>query len=165
MFRPLLLTAVAIPLILMFADYGLHSSVANTHKVTSDQLSLYRLGNIEVHDADTILADIHLGFNVVLTHQTIRLKDFDAWEISTGRKTVKVTKEEIAKGLQARDYVINMLKTTAFKVSDGKYDIYNRVVADVYWLDTKQNPMEYKLLSNTLRKEGFERNGDPQIEN
>lgn len=165
MFRPLLLMAVAIPLILMFADYGLHCSVANTGKVTSDQLSLYRLSNIEIHDADTLLADIHLGFNVVLTHQTIRIKDFDAWEVSTSRRTVKVTKEEIVKGLQARDYVINMLKNTAFKVSDGKYDIYNRVVADVYWLDTKQNPMEYKLLRDTLRKEGFERNGDPQTEN
>lgn len=150
--------AVMLPLIVLLADYGLHSTVAESqNRPTIPQISLYRLDNITIHDGDTFVADVYLGFKVILTKQTIRIKDFDAWEISTGRRTVKVTPDEIKRGLAARDYLLNLLKTSTLKITDGNYDIYNRIVADVYWLDTKKSPMEYKLLADTMRLHGFER--------
>lgn len=151
---------VSLILIVYLADYQLKTLVANQLHNIPEEVSLYSLSNVEIHDGDTLTADVKLGFNVILTHQTIRFKDFDAWEISTGRRTVKVTPEEIQKGLQARDFVVNLLKKTQFKITDGKYDIYNRIVSDVYWLDTKQTPAKYVLLSDTLRKQGFERTND-----
>jgi len=161
MIRSYLAIVVILPLVTLLADYGLHSTIAESqNRSTIPQLSLYRLDNIEIYDADTFTADVYLGFKVILTKQTIRVKDFDAWEISNGRRTVKVTSDEIKKGLEARDYVLDLLKKSTFKITDGNYDIYNRIVSDVYWLDTKKTPMEYALLSDTLRKRGFERS-DP----
>ena len=161
MIRSYLAIVVILPLVTLLADYGLHSTIAESqNRPTIPQLSLYRLDNIEIYDADTFTADVYLGFKVILTKQAIRVKDFDAWEISNGRRTVKVTSDEIKKGLEARDYVLDLLKKSTFKITDGNYDIYNRIVSDVYWLDTKKTPMEYALLSDTLRKRGFERS-DP----
>lgn len=160
MTKTLAMMLASLVLIVFIADQQLHTVVAKQHDVPSDNTVLYSLSNVEIHDGDTFIADVRLGFNVVLTHQTVRLKDFDAYEISAGRRTVKVTSEEIKRGLQAREFVINLLKSTQFKITDGKYDIYNRIVSDVYWLDTKQTPPQYVLLSSTLRKQGYERTND-----
>lgn len=158
--RLLIHLLVSLILVVYLADSQLKTLVANQLRNLPEEVSLYSLSNIEVHDGDTLTADVKLGFNVVLTHQTIRFKDFDAWEISTGRRTVKVTPEETQKGIKARDFVVNLLKKSQFKITDGKYDIYNRIVSDVYWLDTKQSPSKYVLLANTLREQGFERTND-----
>lgn len=151
---------IGLILIVYIADSQLKSIVAHQTPTLPEVTSLYSLSNIEIHDGDTLTADVRLGFNVVLTHQIIRLKDFDAWEISTGRRTVRVTSEEIQRGTKAREFLVNLLKTSQFKITDGKYDIYNRIVSDVYWLDTKQSPSKYILLANTLREHGFERKND-----
>ncbi|CAB4142519.1 hypothetical protein UFOVP448_15 [uncultured Caudovirales phage] len=165
MTRLLSFSLVSLIFIVYLADTKLRATIHQPRDIP-EVLALYSLSNVEVHDADTITADVRLGFNVVLTHQTIRLKNFDAYEISTGRRTVKVTPDEISRGLKARDFVSDLLKHTHFKIIDGRYDIYNRIVTDVYYLDTTQTPSKYILLASTLREKGFERpNDSPQGKN
>src|SRR3972149_8862518 len=71
--------------------------------------------NYIVNDGDTFTqADIILddsALNIVmpqkmqirLTHESIRFENFDAWEATTTRKTVKITPEELIKGTKAKN--------------------------------------------------------------
>lgn len=81
-------------------------------------------------DGDTIQADIHLDWGITLTDQTIRCSDFDAWECSTKRKTVKVTPDEIVKGNAAKAYVNNLVKDHTFYIIPAKQqrDVYGRIL-------------------------------------
>ncbi|MBU8901758.1 MAG: thermonuclease family protein, partial [Victivallales bacterium] len=47
------------------------------------QAGNYELSSIEIIDGDTIKADIHLGFDIVLKKQSIRLSGIDTPEIRT----------------------------------------------------------------------------------
>jgi hypothetical protein len=99
--------------------------------------ALYRVDFPQVHDADT-LADgvIRLPFGAAIAGRSIRA-DFDAWEITKGRQTVKVTDEEIAKGKAARDALVELLRTSTLYVSElpkgADVDPYDRIDS-VWWL-------------------------------
>ncbi len=68
---------------------------------------LYPVKMERVIDGDTIVVDLHLGLNVVLDDQYIRLYGIDAWETRG---------EEREKGLKAKQYLEERL-------SNGKVEI------------------------------------------
>lgn len=87
-----------------------------------------------VTDGDTLRADVHLPFDVTLREQRIRVRDFDAWEVSKTRN-IEISDAEIAKGLKARDDLAKLLRE-----SDGVYIegepraryTYERLLAHLY---------------------------------
>lgn len=154
---PLLALFVSLVLIVFMAEEGLHKVVANpiSQTVPIHTTSLYTLSNISILSADSFVADVHLGFNVVLTKQAIRLRNFEAWGTNDKR------------GVNAKEFVTRLLATSQFKITDGAHDMSNRIVTDVYWLNTKQQPMIYAPLAELLRIQGYERRNenDGQLEN
>ena len=99
--------------------------------------ALYRVDVPQVHDADTLTDGvIRLPFGAAIAGRSIRA-DFDAWEITKGRQTVKVTDEEIGKGKAARDALVELLKSSTLYVSElpkgADIDPYDRIDA-IWWL-------------------------------
>jgi endonuclease YncB( thermonuclease family) len=83
--------------------------------------------NIEIHDGDTFVADIELGFDIVLARQTVRIFAFDAWEITRQRQTVKITDEELIKGRLAKQALETLFEPAVVSVAEsGKRDPYGR---------------------------------------
>jgi endonuclease YncB( thermonuclease family) len=95
-----------------------------------------------LHDADTIVATIHLPFSVDLPSRTIRAAGYDAWEVTRTRRTVDVTAAEIAKGKIARDDFTALIASGSLFVESTKQtDPYGRTNAylwvrkDGEWID------------------------------
>jgi endonuclease YncB( thermonuclease family) len=65
--------------------------------------------NIVITDGDTFKCDIALGFDTVIEDQAVRINAYDAWETSRRRQTVKITDAELAKGMQAKAALANLL--------------------------------------------------------
>jgi hypothetical protein len=108
-----------------------------------------------VKDGDTIQADIHLGFDVVLNDQSIRCSDYDAWESSKRRRSVNVTDEEVEKGRLATVYLQELLGSSkVFLQESGQKksrDVYGRVLGKLHV--QKQNQRYLERVS-TLMKAG-----------
>lgn len=71
-----------------------------TESATRRVLEGFTLDVLRVKDGDTLVANVHFPWGLGLFEQDIRT-DYDAWEISRRRKTVKVDEAEIAKGERA----------------------------------------------------------------
>ena len=69
---------------------------------------VFRVTNVV--DGDTVDGDITLGWGVTLTNQRVRCSDFDAWEQSKRRSTVKVTDAEVSKGKAATAFLTSFLQ-------------------------------------------------------
>lgn len=87
----------------------------------------------EVHDGDTIIVDVEFPWGVSLRDQTVRFQEFDAWEVTKTRQTVKVTDAEIAKGVVARnDLQMLLQRADVVYLSPGdtkRKDPYGRLPA------------------------------------
>lgn len=123
--------------------------------------NLFLLHNVEIYDGDTLTADIHLGLDIVVKDRTIRLKDFDAPEITRIRRTVEISDKEIEQGKEARGLVVALAKTTVFAIGEsltekGNKDPYGRLVANTYFID--KPTMKWKSLATFLKEKGFDRN-------
>ena len=99
--------------------------------------ALYRVDNPQVHDADTLTDGvIRLPFSAAIAGRSIRA-DYDAWEVTRGRRTVEVTEAEITKGKAARDALVELLQTSTLYISElpkgADVDPYDRVDA-VWWV-------------------------------
>jgi micrococcal nuclease len=68
----------------------------STGPINQDSIYIYRANVTDVYDADTIIADVDLGFYVWLHRQEFRLHGIDAPE---------VTGSEKAEGDKARDFL------------------------------------------------------------
>lgn len=94
-----------------------------------------------VYDGDTITVTIHLPFSVDLPNRTVRAYGYDAWEIKKGRRTVRVSAEELAKGRKAQVELEKLLKNGVWLEDSGEKDPYGRVSArlwakiDQKWID------------------------------
>lgn len=111
----------------------------------------------KVHDADTFTATIHLGFDIQLKSQTIRIDGFDAWEITRTRRTVKVTDDEITKGKEAlKDLKQIFNESKRIYVVPGKRlrDNYGRLLLKVYVEDPELGSTE---VGEVMRDLGHER--------
>lgn len=102
-------------------------------------------------DGDTVRADIHLGFDVVLRDQTIRIADFDAWEASRRRQTVVIDSAELEKGQKAKEALAKLLHDAkrVEVVESGKGDPYGRRSCAVY--------ADGKSVAEYMRQNGHER--------
>ena len=90
---------------------------------------------ITVIDGDTIHVEVlHLGFGVALTNETIRAADFDAWEASKRRRSVKVTDEEVIKGKAASKDLHAWLNHGKFEIQPvgPTRDRYGRLLGKWY---------------------------------
>lgn len=91
---------------------------------------------VKIHDADTITFDVDLGWDgITVKNQTVRVLEFDAWEITKQRRTVgKITDKEIAKGkLALEDAKSIFAKATRIDVRMGKEgrDVYGRALVHI----------------------------------
>jgi endonuclease YncB( thermonuclease family) len=119
----------------------------------------YLLSSVSVYDGDTITCDVHLGLDVVLHDQRVRLAGFDAWELTRARRTVNVTEEEIAKGEKARDYLQELLGAgAAYLVPEvrGK-DPYGRLLGRLV-VGTEEGPLD---VAEQMRRDGHDRDYRP----
>lgn len=88
--------------------------------------NLYDIELIRVIDGDTIIANVQLGYNVLLTHQNIRLHGINAPEIYGTNKLI---------GLLSKQYLANLLKGKTLKLEpfQRNYDKYGRILATIYY--------------------------------
>lgn len=96
---------------------------------------LYEITVRRVKDGDTIVADIHLPFDITLRKQDIRCNDYDAWESSRARRSVEVTDAEIERG-KAAAADLRRLLASADTVwispdEDDARDVYGRILGGI----------------------------------
>lgn len=101
-----------------------------------------------VVDGDTIVVDIDLGFDVVLSSQSVRLLGIDTPESRTSDKVEKVF------GLASKDYVKSFVEDCNKHViirthkSDDS-EKFGRLLGEII------NPESKEVLNNSLVEEGF----------
>lgn len=101
-----------------------------------------KLANTQIHDVDTIKADIVLPFGVVLPSRSIRAQSYDGWEIDRTRKTVIISDAELAKGKEARAALEKLISDSLglYAVESKDPGVYGRVSAYLY-VQTKDGTM------------------------
>lgn len=101
-----------------------------------------------VVDGDTIVVDIDLGFNVVLSNQSVRLLGVDTPESRTSDKIEKVF--GLASKEYAKEFVENCKKQIILRThkSDDS-EKFGRLLGEII------NPESKEVLNNTLIEEGF----------
>jgi micrococcal nuclease len=108
----------------------------------------YHAKVINVIDGDTIVVDIDLGFNVVLSNQSVRLLGVDTPESRTSDKIEKVF------GLASKDYAKEFIENCKKQVilrthkSDDS-EKFGRLLGEII------NPNSKEVLNNSLVDEGF----------
>ncbi len=114
-------------------------------------LPVPRVVNPVVHDGDTFVCDIVLGFDVVLRDQHVRVNAFDAWEVSRVRQTVKITDGELQKGLLAKAALVKLFAEAKLiqVIEPAARDPYGRRLLWVY--------VDGQELGGVMRKAGHER--------
>jgi endonuclease YncB( thermonuclease family) len=131
---------------LLFLLFAL--AAASSCAVGDDRTQPYEAvlcSNIYVHDGDTITADLSLPFRITLPNRSLRAFDYDAWEVTRTRQTVKVTDAEIKKGEKAREALQELLKTGTLYIEDAtaiqkvKPDPYGRMLT-VWWVQQMSYP-------------------------
>lgn len=109
------------------------------------------------HDGDTLTdVNVNLPFHVSLTHVSIRLYDMDAWEVSRTRQTVKVTDEEIQKGIAARDALIKLIAANGNRVyveDTGLRDPYGRLLGKL-WIQTSTPTPKWLYVPKYMTEHG-----------
>ena len=108
----------------------------------------YHAKVINVVDGDTIVVDIDLGFNVVLSNLSVRLLGVDTPESRTSDKIEKVF------GLASKDYAKEFIENCKKQVilrthkSDDS-EKFGRLLGEII------NPNSKEVLNNSLVEEGF----------
>lgn len=108
----------------------------------------YHAKVINVVDGDTIVVDIDLGFNVVLSNQSVRLLGVDTPESRTSDKIEKVF--GLASKEYAKEFVENCKKQIILRThkSDDS-EKFGRLLGEII------NPESKEVLNNSLVEEGF----------
>jgi len=93
----------------------------------------YEAKVLEVKDGDTFVCNIVVGFDIVLIAQDVRVVEFDAWEKSRRRQSVRVTDDELVKGKLAYEDAVKILTTGKVTVEPQKplRDVYGRLLLRV----------------------------------
>lgn len=114
---------------------------------------------VRVVDGDTIRGDVVLPFGITLRDQTIRALEYDAWESSRARRTVKITDEELAKGREAKAQFAKLVASGRVFVEPGRQerDPYGRLLARV-WVHSED---AWISLAVWGKSKGYDRRGDP----
>ena len=108
----------------------------------------YKCTVTKIIDGDTIDVDIHLGFDVVLTKQRIRLMGIDTPESRTRNL------EEKARGLISKQYMIDKCpvgsKITLKSLDRGKF---GRILGEIWEADVDSTTVE--PLNKRMITDGF----------
>ena len=108
----------------------------------------YKCKVTKIIDGDTIDVDIHLGFDVVLTKQRIRLMGIDTPESRTRNL------EEKARGLLSKQYMIDKCpvgsKITLKSLDRGKF---GRILGEIWEADVDSTTVE--PLNKRMITDGF----------
>ena len=108
----------------------------------------YKCTVTKIIDGDTIDVDIHLGFDVVLTKQRIRLMGIDTPESRTRNL------EEKARGLISKQYMIDKCpvgsKITLKSLDRGKF---GRILGEIWEADIDSTTVE--PLNKRMITDGF----------
>lgn len=88
---------------------------------------------LRVIDADTLVANVHLPWSVVLVDQTLRVDSYDAWETSKRRQSEaagEITDDEVVKGRIAKSEFEKLLPTGTLYAKPGLIprDNYGRLL-------------------------------------
>lgn len=121
--------------------------------ITLDGRTLYRCDSPKVHDADTLTEGvIRLPWGAAIIRRV--RADYDAWEITKVRQTVKITDEEIARGKAAADELSKILGQFTMYVSEPERDIdpYDRIDA-VWWVRDVSGSVE--RLADVAKRKGW----------
>ena len=121
--------------------------------------TLYRCDNPVVHDADTISdAVICLPWGAAIRGRSIR-SDYDAWEVTKVRQTVKITDEEIVKGKKSASELSEILGEFTLYISEPERDIdpYDRIDA-IWWVRAKDGTIP--RLADVAKQRGWLRKGE-----
>ena len=109
---------------------------------------IYKCTVTKIIDGDTIDVDIHLGFDVVLTKQRIRLMGIDTPESRTRNL------EEKARGLLSKQYMIDKCpvgsKITLKSLDRGKF---GRILGEIWEADVDSTTV--KPLNKRMITDGF----------
>lgn len=122
--------------------------------ITLDGRTLYRVDSPKVHDADTLTEGvIRLPWGAAIAGRSIR-SDYDAWEVTKVRQTVKITDEEIARGKAAADELSKILGQFTLYVSEPERDIdpYDRIDS-VWWVRDVSGSVE--RLADVAKRKGW----------
>ena len=108
----------------------------------------YHAKVINVVDGDTIVVDIDLGFNVVLSNQSVRLLGVDTPESRTSDKIEKVF--GLASKDYAKEFIENCKKQVILRTHKSDYsEKFGRLLGEII------NPNSKEVLNNSLVEEGF----------
>ena len=86
----------------------------------------YKVTLDRVIDGDTVDVDIHLGFNVVLSKQRIRLHGIDTPESRTRNK------EEKVRGLISKEYLKNICESSSIRLKSKDRGKFGRILGVLY---------------------------------
>jgi len=96
-----------------------------------------------VIDGDTVDVDIHLGFNVVLSKQRVRLHGIDTPESRTRNK------EEKVRGLISKEYLKNICESSSIRLKSKDRGKFGRILGVLYKDD------ETISINQKMCEEGF----------
>ena len=103
----------------------------------------YKITLDRVIDGDTVDVDIHLGFNVVLSKQRIRLHGIDTPESRTRNK------EEKVRGLISKEYLKNICESSSIRLKSKDRGKFGRILGVLYKDD------ETISINQKMCEEGF----------
>ena len=86
----------------------------------------YKVTVDRVIDGDTVDVDIHLGFNVVLSKQRVRLHGIDTPESRTRNK------EEKVRGLISKEYLKNICESSSIRLQSKDRGKFGRILGVLY---------------------------------
>ena len=103
----------------------------------------YKITLDRVIDGDTVDVNIHLGFNVVLSKQRIRLHGIDTPESRTRNK------EEKVRGLISKEYLKNICESSSIRLKSKDRGKFGRILGVLYKDD------ETISINQKMCEEGF----------
>ena len=86
----------------------------------------YKVTVDRVIDGDTVDVDVHLGFNVVLSKQRVRLHGIDTPESRTRNK------EEKVRGLISKEYLKNICESSSIRLQSKDRGKFGRILGVLY---------------------------------
>jgi len=111
--------------------------------INRDDSRKYNADIVDVYDGDTVTATIHLGLNIILHSQKIRLCGID---------TPEIRGDERVEGIKARDYVRTKIlhrSVILHTIKNDKCDKYGRLLGIIQLNDEIINQL---LLEHGLAK-------------
>lgn len=110
-----------------------------------EKLYFYKARVTSVYDADTVRADIDLGFGIIKKNEKLRLYGIDAPEVRG---------HDIEKGRRSRDILRSMIldKDVILKTIKDRKGKYGRILCIIYIFNEEELNVNSWLISNGYAK-------------